>query len=177
MLNRLGLTGRGAEIGVAEGRFSECIMRDWFGREILLVDPYQWQSSKRDVSDKDQQQHDYNYGQAVWRMLRFRGRVKHIVEKSVDAAAKVPDGSLDFVYIDAKHDYRSVMADMTAWYPKVKKGGIFAGHDYKNSCVRNNLVEVKRAVDNFFVHQNPINPIKVSTTTEDNLPSWYMVKL
>jgi hypothetical protein len=38
--------------------------------------------------------------------------------------------SLDFVYIDALHDYDSVKSDMEAWFPKIKQGGILAGHDY-----------------------------------------------
>jgi len=36
----------------------------------------------------------------------------------------------DFVFIDADHTYESVKKDILAWYPKVKKGGIIAGHNY-----------------------------------------------
>ena len=46
------------------------------------------------------------------------------------AAATYPDQSLDFVFLDADHDYESVKADIAAWLPKVKPGGILAGHDY-----------------------------------------------
>ena len=38
--------------------------------------------------------------------------------------------SLDFVYIDACHDYRKVKNDICAWLPRVRSGGIIAGHDY-----------------------------------------------
>ena len=38
--------------------------------------------------------------------------------------------SLDFVFIDAAHDMRNVLADVASWTPKIKKGGIMAGHDY-----------------------------------------------
>lgn len=48
---------------------------------------------------------------------------------SVDAAKKFKDESLDFVFIDAGHEYYAVKEDILAWYPKVKKGGILAGHD------------------------------------------------
>lgn len=50
--------------------------------------------------------------------------------KSVDAANLYQDESLDFVFIDACHEYECVCDDIKAWYPKVKKGFILAGHDY-----------------------------------------------
>jgi hypothetical protein len=50
---------------------------------------------------------------------------------SVEAAKAIPDRSLDFVYIDANHRYEYVVADLAAWSPKVKVGGIVSGHDYK----------------------------------------------
>jgi SAM-dependent methyltransferase len=48
---------------------------------------------------------------------------------SVDAAKKFKDGSLDFVFIDAGHEYDAVKEDILAWFPKIKPGGILAGHD------------------------------------------------
>jgi predicted O-methyltransferase YrrM len=40
------------------------------------------------------------------------------------------DETLDFVFIDGDHQYQSVRADLASWWPKVKPGGILAGHDY-----------------------------------------------
>ena len=50
--------------------------------------------------------------------------------KSADVAGAILDNCLDFVFIDASHDYQSVVQDIQAWLPKVKPGGILAGHDY-----------------------------------------------
>ncbi len=49
---------------------------------------------------------------------------------SVHAARLYRDNSLDFVYIDADHRYEFVKQDILAWRPKIKKGGVIAGHDY-----------------------------------------------
>ncbi len=46
------------------------------------------------------------------------------------AASRYSDDSLDFVFIDASHDRESVGNDLSAWWPKVRPGGILAGHDY-----------------------------------------------
>jgi SAM-dependent methyltransferase len=66
--------------------------------------------------------------------------VTPIRKTSVEAAADYADNSLDVVFIDAGHTYNDVMADISAWLPKVKSKGWLAGHDYASS-------EVKRAVD------------------------------
>lgn len=49
---------------------------------------------------------------------------------SIEAAKLYADNSLDFVFIDANHDFDSVAADINEWLPKIKPGGIIAGHDY-----------------------------------------------
>jgi SAM-dependent methyltransferase len=61
---------------------------------------------------------------------------------SVAAAASFPDGSLDFVFIDADHAYGSVRADLLAWLPKVRPGGTLAGHDYDSADVARAVREV-----------------------------------
>lgn len=53
-----------------------------------------------------------------------------IVSTSARAANLFPDHSLDFVFLDAAHDYDSVCKDIMSWLPKVKVGGVLAGDDY-----------------------------------------------
>lgn len=50
---------------------------------------------------------------------------------SVEASFKYDDKSLDFVFIDGNHSYDYVMADIKAWFPKLKWGGIIGGDDYE----------------------------------------------
>lgn len=60
--------------------------------------------------------------------------VSHIVSvcpgDSAASASRYEDGSLDWVYVDADHRYEAVRRDILAWLPKVRKGGVIAGHDY-----------------------------------------------
>ncbi len=53
---------------------------------------------------------------------------------SWDMSNNFEDGTVDFVFIDADHEYDSVVKDIKSWLPKMKKGGIISGHDYDNPC-------------------------------------------
>jgi hypothetical protein len=55
---------------------------------------------------------------------------KPIRKLSIEASKDFEDNSLDFVFIDASHQYEDVKNDIIHWLPKIKSGGILAGHDY-----------------------------------------------
>ena len=54
-----------------------------------------------------------------------------IVSESPRWPSAVSSVGLDFVFIDAQHDYDSVKKDIEIWTPKLKPGGLLSGHDYQ----------------------------------------------
>lgn len=45
------------------------------------------------------------------------------------------------VFLDADHRYEAVQADIAAWLPLVRPGGVLAGHDYDDEGVRRAVTE------------------------------------
>ncbi len=86
-----------------------------------------------------------------------------MIGKSNEQYKNISDESFSMIFIDAAHDYESVKADLNNFYPKLKSGGIFAGHDYgEKSC------GVGQAVDEFVKENN----LKLEIMTA----SWILIK-
>jgi predicted O-methyltransferase YrrM len=119
---------RGAEIGVADGRYSLVLCEAIPDLELLCVDP--WHVYRGNPRGGPQSQHEANFALAQARLSKFN--VSFVRAHSGDAAPYVHDGSLDFVYIDGNHSYEYVATDLRRWSPKVRSGGIVAGHDFYN---------------------------------------------
>lgn len=145
-LNAHNLKGAGAEVGCAYGGYAEIMLCQWQGQEYYMVDP--WIRQDPAVYREDCSKVNFDaYWDQVQGLAAKDKRVRLVRKFSVDAAAGFSDASLDFVFIDANHSYDAVSADLAAWWPKVKPGGVFSGHDYGNDINWPNHCEVKRAVD------------------------------
>jgi hypothetical protein len=81
-------------------------------------------------------------------VARFGGvrAVEVVRAASIDAAASFEDQSVDWIYLDSNHSYEAVAADLRAWLPKVRSGGVLAGDDYHETGAWFKD-GVKRAVD------------------------------
>ena len=74
---------------------------------------------------------DIESNECIWAVYEhFSDRAVFVERDSVDAAQSLANGFFDLVFIDADHTYDSVLKDIRAWAPKVRPGGILAGHDY-----------------------------------------------
>jgi hypothetical protein len=170
-LNSLGLCGVGVEVGVQRGIYSEKLLSTWKGQKLYLVDVWRFWDKYRDWGDLSSEAQRGWLLTTIERMEPFWDRIQIIQEESVRAARLFDDNSLDFVYIDACHDYSSVLMDIQTWWPKVKVGGILAGHDYVDLDITYEgytlSFGVKRAVNQMFekVYQ-----------TQETFPSWWLFK-
>lgn len=153
VLNRRGLLGCGVEVGVKQGEFSEQILRRWQGRHLISVDPWRTfpAESYVDIANVPQEVHDGFMRETMDRLSPFGERSTIWRATSREASEVVPRHSLDFVYLDARHDYPSVLEDLADWFDKVRPGGILCGHDYLDGFYATaGEFGVKSAVDEFF---------------------------
>lgn len=130
LLSSMGLTDRGVEVGTYEAYFARIILDGW-GGTLYMVDP--WRQMGDDYRDTSNQQDKSVINKALDTLSGVEDRAIMVRCTSLQAVSLFPDESLDFVYIDANHEYSYVLEDMHLWYPKVKKGGLFCGHDYMPS--------------------------------------------
>ena len=69
-----------------------------------------------------------------------------------DAAEEFKDYSFDIIFIDGNHTHDGVMQDLKDWYPLLREGGMFCGHDYypvghHYHCVSKAVNEFAKSVD------------------------------
>jgi len=120
--------GKGVEIGVFKGDFSKDILNNWEGT-LYLVDI--WKPVQGDYYDYTNNiNHPNTIQETINNVEVFGDRAVMIRASSKIASDMFQDESLDFIYIDANHSYDFIVEDINLWFPKLKKGGIFSGHDY-----------------------------------------------
>jgi hypothetical protein len=136
--------GDAAEIGVAEGNFAEEIL-NWpiQFKTVYIIDRWIHFPIKGD-SGQPQIWHDRNLLKVQERTKKFGRRAEILKMNSAAAAAKVPDGSLSFINIDADHSYEGVRGDIESWWRKLAPMGVIAFHDYRQKAYG-----VERAVNEF----------------------------
>ena len=122
----------GVEIGVQRGRFASIhILPRWKScRSYTLVDLWGHLDNYVDGANVGKREQQNIYNEAQRRLRPFENITTFMRMLSSEAAAKINDTSLDFVYVDARHDYCGAKEDMFLYWPKLRPGGLMAGHDF-----------------------------------------------
>jgi len=129
-----------AEIGVFFGENAFEINKNLKVKKLYLIDPYE-------------NYEDYKTDEICSKLKKARKNAHRInsarniiwIENSSEDATKRINEEIDFLYIDGNHEYNYVKKDLELYWPKIKKGGIMAGHDIQGVGVSKALIEfVKR---------------------------------
>lgn len=91
-----------------------------------------WKGSS-EHSDNEMIIKDELYNNFLQNIEPVKEYIKPIRLSSKEASKTFEDETLDFIFIDAGHSYEDVYEDLRYWFPKLKKGGFFAGHDYSHA--------------------------------------------
>lgn len=117
------------EVGVWKGQLSKKILECPTIKQLWLVDPYDLQLGgfPKTGNRWTQKNADHLF---LYQQTRFsqEKKVLFVRKTSVEASKWIP--KTEFIFIDGLHDYDNVKADIDVWFPKLKKGGTIAGHDY-----------------------------------------------
>jgi cephalosporin hydroxylase len=132
----------GVEVGIGHGLHSKCLYDNLDIKKLYLID---LNVPMKEATGKESP------------IINEPG-VEFIQGNSIVKLKEIED-ELDFVYLDASHDYNYVIQEMKIVYPKLKKGGILAGHDYEQigvcqavqTLMMNIWRETKEKPDSFFV--------------------------
>jgi hypothetical protein len=165
----------GVEVGVQKAEYSKYLLENT-KLFMYLVDIWEYQPGYRDPANVSTIEQENYMKIAVKALQGYEDRYKIIRKYSVDAAKDFEDNSLDFVYLDAQHTWAACTADLIAWYPKVRSGGLMAGHDFLNAygdTPHEMVYEVETAVREFIADKN----VELHTTWPNEAwPTWYWIK-
>lgn len=129
----------GAEIGVAEGLFSEAMFKTIPNLHLYCVDIWKPYHGNRWSGSVDRNNHHFKVASEL--LSKYNSTI--LREMSMDAVNRIARNSLDFVFIDSNHAFDYVMEDLIEWSKRVRPGGIVSGDDYYPM----KMPGVKEAVD------------------------------
>ena len=142
----------GTEIGLGRGEFSEILLSTRRLKRLYLIDSWVFQPDFATrwyggAVARSQADMDELFEGVRQRLARFAAPV-YLRDFSADAAGRIAEGELDWVYVDGSHYYNHVLADLEAFAPKVRVGGhiICDDHDWKTETGTH---DVRRALETF----------------------------
>lgn len=126
----------GVEIGTASGIWTEAVVRNLTIRILYTIDPYTYLPGEKFEGGRPQEWHNHIKAVANKRLSIYKNLVLLIMTSEEAYAILKNRKPFDFVYIDGNHNKKYIQYDVDNYYNLVREGGIFAGHDYNLSSVR-----------------------------------------
>lgn len=132
------------EVGCKEGRTTGHILKTVPDSLVIAIDP--WIAQEANPNDPTKETYDsWDFAKIedeFWKNVGEHKERCYMMRMTSEQAARDFDkpptpnwhlnGFADLVFIDALHDYENVMLDISLWWPKVRKGGVLAGHDFNH---------------------------------------------
>lgn len=157
------------EIGCKEGRTTGFILKHVPDSRVIAIDPWIANPAPKngDATREDYEKWDFAKIEAeFWENLGEHKDRCYMSRNTSEQAAlndfQIPPLS-DMVFIDALHDYESVKRDIQLWWPRVRVGGMLAGHDFSHKWPG-----VERAVAEAF------NLLHVGVASDS---VWFVIKI
>ena len=172
-LNERGLTGFGVEVGAGSGNFSKVILDSWKGDCLYLVDV--WCRIPHSQDDRDgvtEEQMMERAKTAIKQVSYYPQRYALMSIGSPAVASHFRDEFFDFVYIDACQEVDAVRADLGVWWPKLKPGGLFSGHEWENQNVNFAVREFAKSMNKEVRVTEP----NIERMFDSSVLSWWFVK-
>ncbi len=162
---------RGAEIGVYKGEYSEVLCMRNPDLKLYSIDPWTVYKSKEiePFADNQEKLTEF-YKEAKKRLAPYNCEI--IKKTSMEAIRDFRPNSLDFVYIDANHDYKHLSNDLAGWARRVRRGGIVSGHDYGHFKHRDRNLGTKKAIDEYVQKHN----LDLFLVNRNYQTTWFFVK-
>lgn len=158
----------GVEIGTEKGQFADTLLNKIPGLKLTVVDCWEAYPEYRETMQPRIDEYERKCRE------RLGDRCKIIKAYSLDAVKQFDNNSLDFVYIDANHEFRQVIDDIDEWARRVKNGGLVMGHDFALVDNGYERIDVDPAVRAWCAAKG----IKHWFVTDegDRMPSWLYVR-
>ncbi|HTQ19161.1 class I SAM-dependent methyltransferase [Mycobacterium sp.] len=123
-----------AEIGVYRGHFAARILADCSSiQRYYMVDPWRHLDGWNKPANTDDARFA-GYLAESKANTEFAGDKRIILRgTTIEVLDQIPDGSLDFVYVDGDHTLRGISIDLINVYPKVRAGGWIGGDDFTHT--------------------------------------------
>lgn len=117
---------RVAELGVFNGEMSEILLAGHALLRWVGVDCYNWTDAISTTMPFE------NARQEALDIIGPYANRARLIESKTDSVKEsdLGDELFDLVFVDADHSEAGVLLDLSIWYPRVRPGGVIAGHDY-----------------------------------------------